>query len=65
MDILKREYIGLLIVSFISLILFVGFFKAILYGAIITVAKYLVDKYLSDKLNSLIDFIIKWFENRF
>lgn len=65
MDIITRQYIGLFIISILALFLFVGIFSAVLYGAIITVVKYLVDKFLSDKINPFIDKIVDWIKSKF
>jgi hypothetical protein len=65
MNILTRQYIGLLIISILALFLFVGLIKAIFYSAIITVAKYLSDKFLSERLNPFIDKIINWINSKF
>jgi hypothetical protein len=59
-EILTRYYVGLLIISFLSLFLFVGLLNSILYAVIITVVKYLFDKYIMSKMNPYIDKLIAW-----
>jgi len=59
-EILTRYYVGLLIVAFVSLVFFMGVFKAILLGLLITIVKYLFDKYIMSRLNPFIDKIIEW-----
>jgi len=60
MKILTRYYVALLLVAFVSLVFFVGLLKAALLSALITVAKYLFDKYLMTRMNPFIDKIIGW-----
>lgn len=62
-EILTRYYVGLLFVSFVSLLIFVGLLKAILYAVLITVVKYLFDKYVMDKMNPYIDKFILWIKS--
>ena len=64
MDILTRDYIGLLIVAFVSLVFFQGILKAVLLAALITVVKYLFDKYVMTKLNPFLDKIIEWIKSK-
>lgn len=59
-EILTRYYVGLLFISFLTLLIFVGLLKAILYAVLITIVKYLFDKYIMDKMNPYIDKFIKW-----
>lgn len=63
-EILTRYYIGILIVSFVSLILFVGLLKAFFYGLLISVVSYLFDKYIMDKLNPYIDKFLIWIKSK-
>ena len=63
-EIFTRYYIGLLFVSFVSLLIFVGVLKAILYAVLITVVKYLFDKYVMDKMNPYIDKFIEWINSK-
>jgi TRAP-type C4-dicarboxylate transport system permease large subunit len=65
MDILKREYLGLLLLVIVILILFIGTFKAIFCGIIIVLIKYLVDKFLSEKINPVLDKIVAWLKSKF
>jgi len=64
-DILTRYYVGLLIVSFLTLLIFVGVLKALFYAALITVVKYLFDKSFMEKLNPYIDKFIIWIKSKF
>ena len=59
-EILTRYYVGLLLVAFLTLILPVGILKAILFSILITVVKYLFDKYIMSYLNPYIDKFIAW-----
>jgi len=59
-EILTRYYVGLLLVAFLTLILPVGILKAILFSVLITVVKYLFDKYVMSYLNPYIDKFISW-----
>ena len=54
-EILTRYYVGLLLVAFLTLIFPVGILKAILFSVLITVVKYLFDKYVMSYLNPYID----------
>ena len=59
-EILTRYYVGLLLVAFLTLIFPVGILKAILFSVLITVVKYLFDKYVMSYLNPYIDKFIAW-----
>ena len=63
-DILTRDFFILFIVSFISTILFCGFFSALLISVIIVILKYLYDKYLSVKINPFIDKIVNFIKSK-
>jgi hypothetical protein len=63
-EILTRYYVGLLVVSFVALLIFVGLLKAILFALLITVVKYLFDKYIMNKLNPYIDKFIDWVKSK-
>ena len=59
-EILTRYYVGVLLVAFLTLIFPVGILKAILFSVLITVVKYLFDKYVMSYLNPYIDKFIAW-----
>lgn len=59
-EILTRYYVGLLLVAFLSLVIFVGILKAILFSVLITITKFLFDKYVMNFLNPYIDKFILW-----
>ena len=59
-EILTRYYVGLLLVAFLSLIIFVGLLKSVLFAVLITVVKFLFDKYVMSFLNPYIDKFIAW-----
>jgi len=59
-EILTRYYVGLLLVAFLSLVIFVGILKAVLFSVLITIAKFLFDKYVMNFLNPYIDKFILW-----
>lgn len=64
MKILTRDYITLLLVSFVALVLFTGIVKAVLFGALISVSKYFFDQYLMTKINPYIDKFINWIKSK-
>jgi len=63
-ELLTRYYVGLLIVAVVTLIFLVGILKSILYAILITIVKYLFDKYIMSNLNPYIDKFISWIKSK-
>lgn len=62
-NILNKDHLILFIVCFISLVIFTGILKSLLYAVIIVIIKYLFDKYLYAKAVPYIDKFVDWIKN--
>lgn len=60
---LNEENVILFIVCFISLVLFTGILKSLLYSIIILIVKHLFIEYLYDKIQPYIKKFIIWVES--
>lgn len=60
---LNEENVILFIVCFISLVLFTGILKSLLYSIIILIVKHLFIEYLYDKIHPYIKKFIIWVES--
>ena len=63
-DLFTREYLLLLLISFVVVLIISGIFNALIISILITVVKYLYDKFLSTKINPLLDKLLEWIKSK-
>lgn len=64
MEILKKEYVTLFLISFVIITLFKGLFSGIFISIILTISKYLYDKYIVIYVEPYIIKFIEWIKSK-